>query len=62
MTDDAGLTVRWQEASFDDVAAFWAKQYHAPIEHYEWFLDVAKGKMIFKLYVREQFPAPRVVP
>lgn len=48
----AALTILYQEHALDDVMAFWAKQYNAPIEHYEWFIDQRKQQAIFKLYVR----------
>jgi hypothetical protein len=55
-TENAELMIRYQEHSLDDVMAFWAEQYHAPVEHYEWFIDLRKQQAIFKLYVRGDAP------
>lgn len=49
--------IKYQEIDLDDVMNFFIKSFEIPEGHilsdHAWFLDVAKQKVVFKLYITE---------
>lgn len=47
------MTTVWQQASAEDVVAFFVAAYERKPKDYAWYFDPSKGTFIFRLYVEE---------
>lgn len=54
VTADDELEIKYVEFSIDLIMRYFVAGFKEKIVGSEWFLDVAKGKVIFKLYVRNK--------
>ena len=60
------LEIKYQEVALSDVLDFFAKSFQltdgSTVESHDAFVDVGKGKVIFKLYVRSVPRPPQETP
>ncbi len=47
------LEIQYKEESLKDVMGYFWKGYPGDVKNCEWFIDAAKGIVVFKLYVNK---------